>query len=41
MSYVLGGEVKTAPVSEYGKTEVEVDNRSLLFEGYPPRPFAG
>jgi len=31
MSYVLGGNVKTAPVSEYGKTEVEVDNSSLLF----------
>lgn len=31
MSYVLGGSVKTAPVSEYGKTEVEVDNSSLLF----------
>ena len=25
------GEVKTAPVSEYGKTEVEVDQRSVLF----------
>ena len=37
MSYVLGGEVKTAPVSEYGKTEVEVDNRSLLFEGVSPK----
>ena len=33
MSYVLGGSVKTAPVSEYGKTEVEVDNSSLLFTG--------
>ena len=31
MSYMLGGEVATAPVSEYGKTEVEVENTSLLF----------
>lgn len=32
MSYVLGGSVKTAPVSEYGKTEVSVDTSSRLFE---------
>src|SRR5574344_973078 len=25
MSYVLGGSVQTAPVSEYGKTEVDID----------------
>ena len=25
MAYLLGGEVKTAPVSEYGKTEITVD----------------
>ncbi len=31
MAYLLGGSVKTAPVSEYGKTEVEVDKSSLLF----------
>lgn len=31
MSYVLGGSVATAPVSEYGKTEVTVDNNSKLF----------
>ncbi len=31
MAYLLGGSVKTAPVSEYGKTEVEVDKTSLLF----------
>lgn len=31
MSYLLGGEVATAPVSEYGKTEVEVDQTSVLF----------
>ena len=33
MSYVLGGSVATAPVSEYGKTEVYVDVESKLFEG--------
>ncbi|MFA9377533.1 MAG: glutamine-hydrolyzing GMP synthase [Lachnotalea sp.] len=32
MSYILGGKVATAPVSEYGKTEVSISN-SLLFEG--------
>ena len=31
MAHQLGGRVETAPVSEYGKTEVEVDNSSLLF----------
>ena len=31
MAYMLGGKVETAPVSEYGKTEVEVDNTSVLF----------
>nr|WP_181899266.1 glutamine-hydrolyzing GMP synthase [Lachnotalea glycerini] len=31
MSYVLGGSVKTAPVSEYGKTEVLVNKNSLMF----------
>lgn len=31
MSFLLGGEVATAPVSEYGKTEVTVDKTSVLF----------
>lgn len=31
MAYLLGGSVKTAPVSEYGKTEVDVDKGSVLF----------
>lgn len=31
MAYLLGGSVKTAPVSEYGKTEVETDKNSILF----------
>ena len=36
MSYLLGGEVATAPVSEYGKTEVEVDTTSKLYRGCIP-----
>ena len=32
MAYLLDGSVKTAPVSENGKTEVEVDRSSALFE---------
>ncbi len=31
MAYMLDGTVENAPVSEYGKTEVEVDHSSLLF----------
>jgi GMP synthase (glutamine-hydrolysing) len=31
MAYTLGGEVATAPVSEYGHTEVSVDHSSVLF----------
>ncbi|MBE6051218.1 MAG: glutamine-hydrolyzing GMP synthase [Clostridium sp.] len=33
MAHVLGGSVATAPVSEYGKTTVEVDSSSKLFKG--------
>ncbi|CAM2078299.1 MULTISPECIES: glutamine-hydrolyzing GMP synthase [Clostridia] len=33
MAHVLGGSVATAPVSEYGKTVVKVDNESKLFDG--------
>ena len=32
MAYLLGGSVETAPVSEYGKTEVEVDKNSVIFK---------
>lgn len=32
ISYLLNGEVASAPVSEYGKTEVTVDQSSVLFE---------
>lgn len=31
-AYTFGGEVKTAPTSEYGKTLVDVDTNSLLFK---------
>ena len=37
MAHQLGGSVETAPVSEYGKTEVEVDNGSLLFGDVSPK----
>ncbi len=33
MSHLLGGKVATAPVREYGKTELNIDNTSRLFEG--------
>ena len=35
MAHLLGGSVEGAPVSEYGKTEVKIDNSSLLFNGVP------
>ena len=37
MAHQLGGRVETAPVSEYGKTEVEVDSSSLLFGDVSPK----
>ena len=37
MAHQLRGRVETAPVSEYGKTEVEVDNGSLLFGDVSPK----
>ena len=36
MAYTLGGRVETAPVSEYGKTEVAVDQKSVLFGDVAP-----
>ena len=33
MAHLLGGKVATAPVSEYGKTEVEVSQSHVIFEG--------
>ncbi|MGL4799425.1 MAG: glutamine-hydrolyzing GMP synthase, partial [Cellulosilyticaceae bacterium] len=35
-AHLLGGKVATAPVSEYGKTEVQVETNSKLFEGVSP-----
>ena len=37
MAHMLGGKVETAPVSEYGKTEVEVEGGSVLFDGVQAR----
>ena len=37
MAHMNGGKVTTAPVCEYGKTEVEVDNSSVLFEDVSPK----
>lgn len=37
ISWMRGGEVKTAPVSEYGKIEVTADTKSLLFKGIPEK----
>lgn len=33
MAYLLGGNVETAPTSEYGKTEVAIQTDSKLFDG--------
>ncbi len=32
LAHQLGGKVETAPVSEYGRTEVTVDRKSVLFK---------
>lgn len=37
MAYTLGGLVETAPVSEYGYTDVEVNVDDVLFEGVSPK----
>lgn len=36
MAHILEGKVSTAPVSEYGKTEVNVDVKSKLFKEVSP-----
>ena len=36
MAYLLDASVETAPVSEYGRTEVQVDTHSALFQGVAP-----
>lgn len=33
IAHLLGGKVETAPVSEYGHTEVTVDEKDVLFSG--------
>lgn len=40
MAHLLGGKVSTAPVREYGKTNVTLDNTSKLFEGIGPEGIA-
>ena len=36
MAYLCGGRVETAPTSEYGRTEVDITDKSaLLFDGIP------
>lgn len=37
MAHMLGGSVKSAPVGEYGRTEVEVDTDTVLFKEVSPR----
>ena len=37
MAHMLGGKVVTAPVSEYGKTEVETETSAALFQGVSPK----
>ncbi len=37
MAHMLGGKVASAPVSEYGKTEVDVDTNAEIFQGVSPR----
>ena len=37
MNYLLGGEVKSAPVREYGHTDVTVDTEAKLFKGVLPK----
>ena len=37
MNYLLGGEVKSAPVREYGHTDVNIDTEAKLFKGVLPK----
>ena len=36
IAYELGGSVETAPVSEYGKTDVEIDQSAVLLKDVSP-----
>ena len=40
ISYLLGGTVETAPVSEYGKTEVSVNTDSVIFQDVSEKTIA-
>ncbi len=40
MAHILGGEVAAASISEYGKTEVDVDKESILFKNVSKRTTA-
>ena len=40
MAYTLGGKVSTAPVSEYGKTEVDIDDKDCIFKDVSDRTVA-
>lgn len=40
MAHALGGKVETAPVSEYGRTEVSNDSQSILLSGLADRTIA-
>ena len=40
MAWTLDGEVATAPVSEYGKTEVDVDTNNTLFKDVSDKTIA-
>lgn len=40
MAYTLGGKVSTAPVSEYGKTEVDIDDKGCIFKDVSDRTVA-
>lgn len=37
IAYTLGGKVETAPVSEYGHTEVTVETNDVIFNGVSPK----
>ena len=41
MAWSLGGTVETAPTSEYGHTEVEVDTEDVYLKAYQRQLFAG
>jgi len=40
MANALGGRIESAPVSEYGRTEVSMDSSTRLFKGVPDKSIA-